>query len=426
MMPEPNGMTAIPTLCLDCARLAPCADPGHRFVAHPELLSLAIAHIDCDAFYASVEKRDRPELAALPVIVGSGQRGVVTTACYIARLSGVASAMPMARARRLCPDAVVIAPNFNKYRTVSRQLRAMLGELTPLVQVLSIDEAVLDLRGTEALHRAPPAVVLARLARRVTHELGIPISIGLAGNRMLAKLAAERGKPRGFCVLGTDALSWLAPQPVTLLPGVGAAQARNLAARGIARLGQLQSLTDKAAQTLLGPEGPNLAALARGQDARPVRCESVARSVRTETTFATDLTGFEPISRVLWQLCEMLAVRLRGAGVAAAGLTLKLKTATFTVRTRTRELSGPTVVPDTLFEAACDLLRPELDGTAFRLVGVGATRLVPLALADLGDLVDREAPKRAARQAAVDQLRGKFGDGVVRRGRGMGWNGGVL
>ena len=201
----------MPSLCRSCDAISDgatrlCARCGSRLsVDHAELLTLAIAHVDCDAFYASVEKRDRPELAAKPLIVGGGQRGVVTTACYIARLSGVRSAMPMFKAIKLCPEAVIIPPNMAKYATESRRIRALMRDLTPLVEPLSIDEAALDLSGTEALHRAPPAVMLARLARRVETEIGVTISIGLGPNRLLAKLAAERDKPRGFSVIGAEA-----------------------------------------------------------------------------------------------------------------------------------------------------------------------------------------------------------------------------
>src|SRR3954447_9835064 len=218
-------------LCRDCLavteadRCTVCEST--RVVRHSELFNLTIAHIDCDAFYASVEKRDRPDLAARPVIVGGGVRGVVTAACYVARLYGVKSAMPMFKALQACPDAVVTKPDFAKYTAVSRQIRALMQALTPLVQPLSIDEAVLDLAGTEALHGAPPAAVLARFAQTVEQQLGLTVSIGLSANRLLAKIAAGRGKPRGFIVIDVEeAAALLAPEPVRLLPGVGAALAR--------------------------------------------------------------------------------------------------------------------------------------------------------------------------------------------------------
>ncbi len=386
---------------------------------HPELFTLAVAHIDCDAFYASVEKRDRPELASLPVIVGGGVRGVVTAACYVARLSGVRSAMPMFKARRLCPDAVVIRPDFAKYAAVARQVRALMGRLTPLLQPLSIDEAALDLSGTEALHGASPAAMLARLARDIEREVGITVSIGLARNRLLAKIAAGRDKPRGFAVLGAEAAQVLAPEPVRLLPGVGPAQERRLASLGITRLGQLAALDPRAATRLLGEDGPALAARARGEDARPIDPARETRSVSAETTFDDDLVAMAALERPLWLLCERLAGRLRENELAAAGVVLKLKTAGFALRTRAARLRGPTVLPDVLFAAARSLLAREADGTAFRLIGIGAQPLAALAEADRPDLADPEVARRVARQAAIDALRGRFGEAAVRRGRGL-------
>jgi DNA polymerase IV len=268
----------MPALCRDCLAVVddrgsaircPSCD-GARIARHAELFNLTIAHIDCDAFYASVEKRDRPELAARPVIVGGGVRGVVTAACYVARIYGVRSAMPMFKALKACPEAVVIRPDFAKYVAVGRQIRAMMTTLTPLLQPLSIDEAVLDLAGTQALHGAPPAVVLARFAHDVEAAVGVTVSIGLAANRLLAKIAAGRDKPRGFAVIGADAAMLLAPEPVRLLPGVGPALARRLAAHGITLLGHLQGLSDREARRRLGEDGPSLVRRARGEDDRRV------------------------------------------------------------------------------------------------------------------------------------------------------------
>jgi DNA polymerase-4 len=388
-------------------------------VGHPELFSLTVAHVDCDAFYASVEKRDRPELATRPVIVGGGVRGVVTAACYVARTYGVRSAMPMFKALKACPEAVVIRPDFAKYVAVGRQIRAMLGRLTPLVQPLSIDEAVLDLAGTEALHGAPPALTLARFAREVEQRVGVTVSIGLAANRLLAKIAAERDKPRGFAVLGADAASVLAPEPVGLLPGVGPALARRLAAEGITLLGHLQPLTDAEARRRLGEDGPALAARARGEDVRRVDPKREARSISAETTFDTDLTRLGDLERHLWRLAEKLARRLKEQELAAGGVVLKLKTSHFAVRTRAARLPGATVLPDRLFEAASALLAREANGTAFRLIGIGASTLVPLADADRGDLADTETPRRAAAQAAIDALRQRYGETAISRGRGL-------
>ncbi len=424
---DPEG-GAPPALCRDCGsvfsfhssivRCARCG--GGRIVGHPELLSLTIAHVDCDAFYASVEKRDRPELATRPVIVGGGTRGVVSTACYVARLSGVRSAMPMFKALKACPDAVVIRPDFSKYVAASRQIRTLMERLTPMVQPLSIDEAVLDLAGTQALHGAPPAAVLARFALEVERCVGVTVSIGLAPNRLLAKIAVERNKPRGFAVIGAvEAAALLAPESVRLLPGVGPALARKLEGQGITRLGQLQALSEREALRRLGEDGPALARRARGEDVRAVDPTRETKSISAETTFDRDLTRIEDLERHLWRLAEKLGRRLREAEFAAAGVVLKLKTADFALRTRTQRLATPTVLPDRLFAAARTLLAREATGAAFRLIGIGASALVPRAEADRGDLADPDTPRLAAAQTAIDTLRARFGEGVVTRGRGL-------
>ncbi|MBV9735519.1 MAG: DNA polymerase IV [Acidisphaera sp.] len=410
-------------LCRDCATLteqAACPECGSpRVVSHPELLTLTVAHVDCDAFFASVEKCRRPELAARPVLVGGGKRGVVAAACYVARLHGVYSAMPMFKALQACPDAVVLPPDFRRYAAVARQIRALMQRLTPLVQPLSIDEAVLELAGTEALHGACPAVVLARFARQVEQEVGVTVSIGLARNRLLAKIAAGRDKPRGFAVIGAEAAALLAPEPVRLLPGVGPALARRLAGRGILRLGQLQALDDSAARRRLGEDGPALARRARGEDDRPVTPDHPTKSISAETTFNTDLTATRDLERQLWRLCEKLGRRLREQALAAGGVVLKLKTARFATRTRAARLAAPTLLPELLFAAARGLLAREADGTAYRLIGIGASPLLAAALADHGDLADPQTPRRAAAQSAVDALRRRYGDAVIARGRGL-------
>ena len=410
--------------CRDCFAVAEgpsaaCAQCGGlRTVSHPELFDLTIGHIDCDAFYASVEKRDRPDLAAKPVIVGGGVRGVVTAACYIARISGVRSAMPMFKALKACPHAVVIRPDFAKYTAVSRQIRDLMASLTPLVQPLSIDEAALDLAGTQALHGAPPAIVLARFAARVEREVGVTVSVGLAPNRLLAKIAAGRDKPRGFKVIGTaEAASWLAGEPVRLLPGIGPALARRLATHGITLLGHLQAMDDRSAIRKLGEDGPALVRRARGEDARLVDPTRETKSISAETTFDTDLTSVEDLERPLWRLSEKLARRLKAQELAAGGVVLKLKTAGFATRTRSGRLPTPTALPDRLFALARVLLAAEATGTAFRLIGIGASPLVPLAGADQGDLADPHTPRLAAAQAAIDALRQRFGEGAVTRGR---------
>ena len=333
------------TLCRDCGHRPPpdagtCPACGSaRLLSHAELHDLAIAHLDCDAFYAAIEKRDRPELRDVPVIVGGRHRGVVAACCYIARTYGVRSAMPMFRALKACPDAAVVRPDMKKYAAVGREVRAMMLDLTPLVEPLSIDEAFMDLSGTVSLHRASPAETLARLARRVEGELSITVSIGLSYNKFLAKIASDLDKPRGFAVLGrTEAQTFLAGKPVGLLWGVGEAMRRRLARDGITRIGELARLDEGALMARYGKIGRRLHLCARGEDDRPVDPDREARSMSSEITLDEDVSDAGALRPILWQLAETLARRMKKAGIAGGGVTLKLKTADFRILTRARRL----------------------------------------------------------------------------------------
>ena len=419
-------------LCRDCASLAsPAAPPERcphcgspRLAAHPELGDLAIAHIDCDAFYATVEKRDRPELAESPVIVGGGARGVVLACCYVARLYGVRSAMPMFKALAACPDAVVIRPDMAKYREVGRAVRAEMLRLTPLVEPLSIDEAFLDLSGTENLHGTAPAQLLAALARRVEAAHGITVSIGLSYNKFLAKLASDLDKPRGFAVLGrVEATGFLADKPVGWLWGVGGAMQRRLAADGITRIGQIRTLDERELVARYGRFGRRLFHLARGEDGRRVEPDGRARSISAETTFAHDEADAEALARALWPLCERVASRLKEAGLAAGTVTLKLKTADFRLRTRSRRLADPSRLAETMFQTARRLLEGEADGaTRFRLIGIGADALVKGGAADMPTLFDDVGARPRRLAQAIEDLRERHGEGVLRRGRTLSEN----
>jgi DNA polymerase-4 len=412
----------MPGLCRDCLadagdghRCPACGSP--RLAQHRELNSLAIAHVDCDAFYAAIEKRDDPSLADRPVIVGGGRRGVVATACYVARTFGVKSAMPMFKARKLCPSAVVIPPDMEKYARVGREVRALMIELTPLVEPLSIDEAFLDLSGTERLHRASPAQSLARFARRVETEIGITVSIGLSANKFLAKIASELDKPRGFAVLGgAEAASFLAAKPVTLIFGVGRATQARLARDGYQTLGDLQQANEAELLRRYGSEGPRLWRLARGIDARRVRADREAKSVSAETTFEEDIAAFRPLEKILWRLCERVSARLKADQACGSTITLKLKGADFRIRTRARRLAAPTALAARIFATGRDLLRREADGARFRLIGIAVSDLTGAAWADPADLVDRSRARAAAAERAVDRVRGKFGRDAIVKG----------
>ncbi len=381
-------------LCRDCGSVtAPPAGErcricgSARLVRHDELGALAIAHIDCDAFYASVEKRDAPQLAEQPVIVGGRQRGVVLACCYVARLYGVRSAMPMFKALEACPDAVVIRPDMAKYRAVGRQVRALMQETTPLVEALSIDEAFLDLTAIEARNGGMPARTLALLARRIEDEIGVTVSIGLSYNKFLAKVASDLDKPRGYAVIGrAEAMAFLAPRPVGLLWGVGPALQRRLARDGITRIGQLQEMKAVELAARYGAIGRRLARFARGEDDRRVEPDAPTKSISAETTFARDLSRLDEIGRELEPLCQQVEAALRRKELAASGVSLKLKSADFALRTRARRLADPTQRAEHLFRTAVALLEREIDGTRFRLVGIGAESLVPARLADPPDL----------------------------------------
>ncbi len=421
----------MPTFCRDCAqplaihpvgapwphRCPVCGSP--RLIRHDELDRLAIAHIDCDAFYAAVEKRDDPSLVDRPVIVGGGRRGVVAACCYVARISGVRSAMPMFKELKLCPNAVVIPPNMAKYQAVGRQVRALMQALTPLVEPLSVDEAFLDLSGTQALHGGPPVQSLLRLARRIEAEVGVTASVGLSYNKFLAKIASDLDKPRGFAVIGrADALAFLAPRPVGLLWGVGQVLRERLAADGIATIGELGAYDEMTLMRRYGTIGSRLARFARGEDDRPVTPEGAAKSISAETTFDSDLGAVTDLAPILWRLCEKVAARLKAAELAAGGVTLKMKTADFRQFTRSGALADPTRLAEVLYRAALPLLEREADGRRFRLIGVGAARLAPGDAADPPDLVDGQRDRWARLEQAMDKVRDRFGAPAVSKGRG--------
>jgi DNA polymerase-4 len=410
-----------PGFCRDCladvperaARCPHCGSP--RLVRHAELDTLTVAHVDCDAFYAAIEKRDNPALADHPVIVGGGKRGVVAACCYIARTFGVRSAMPMFEARRLCPSAIVIPPDMAKYSKAGRQVRDAMLALTPLVEPLSIDEAFLDLSGTARLHRRTPAKTLARFAAHIESTIGITVSIGLSCNKFLAKIASDLDKPRGFAVLGaSEAAAFLAPKPVSFIFGVGKATQARLAREGLRTIADLQRADEVTLMRRFGSEGLRLARLARGIDARVVTAERETKSVSAETTFERDIGTLRVLERRLWALAERVSARLKAKELAGCTVMLKLKTADFRLRTRARSLGDPTQLADKLFAAGRDLLAAEADGTKFRLIGLGVSALTSPDRADPVDLVDHRV---ADAERAVDRVRKRFGAAALVKGR---------
>ncbi len=418
-----------PGLCRECltefaeAEAGPCPRCGSpRVVRHPELGSLALAHIDCDAFYAAIEKRDNLSLADKPLIVGGGRRGVVSTACYIARRFGVRSAMPMIKALQLCPQAAVIRPNMAKYAAVSEAVQSIFLEATPLVEPVSLDEAYLDLTGTEALHRCSPAVTLARIAHRIEQEIAITVSIGLSYNKLLAKLASEMDKPRGFGVTGrAEAEAYLSARPVRIVPGVGRVFAQTLEADGFALIGDLQRAPAADLARRYGAHGARLAALARGVDERTVEPEREAKQISAETTFEQDLADGAALRAELWPLCEAVSRRLKRANLAGRTVVLKLRTASFKILTRRRQVPAPTQLADEIFNVLEPLLKRETSGRSirYRLIGAGVTDLAVATEQVAGDLFGEPRAKRAAIEKAMDTVRDRFGDEAIGLGRGL-------
>ena len=416
----------MPALCRDCLtrfsggpRCPACRSP--RLVAHAELEALSIAHMDCDAFYASIEKRDNPALRDQPVIVGGGTRGVVSTCCYIARISGVRSAMPMFQALKLCPQAVVVKPRMSVYVDVSRQIRALMEQLTPAIEPLSLDEAFLDLTGTGRLHGAPPAALLARLVKQMEDGLGITGSIGLSHNKFLAKIASDIDKPRGFSVIGrADTEEFLRPKPVRIIWGVGEAGQTALAAAGIRTIADLLRWDRRDLQARFGSMGDRLYHLARGEDTRRVIRDERMKSVSAETTFDEDTSDPDILDGHLWRLAERVSDRAKAKDLAGRTITLKLKRADFRIVTRRHSLPDPTQTADRLYREARALYDAARDPGPFRLIGVGLSDLTPAQDADrISDLLDPQAASRRAAERATDAIRDRFGKDAIIKGRAL-------
>ena len=419
------GVESWPAFCRDCLADAwadqPCPACGStRILAHPELNTLAIAHLDCDAFYAAIEKRDDSSLNDRPLIVGGETRGVVSTACYIARTYGVRSAMPMFQAKKLCPQAVIVKPRHAHYSEVARQIRERMQALTPLVEPLSLDEAYLDLSGTDLVHGMSPARTMAKLAAGIARDIGITVSVGLSGNKFLAKLASELDKPRGFAVIGMkEAVSFLRDKKVGIVRGAGKVLEAQLNCDGFVTIGDLQDADPRDLANRYGATGLWLSRIAKAQDSRPVDPGGEMKSISSETTFDRDLSNYAELEATLWRQAERVSARAKAKGLAGRTVVLKLKTANFKLRTRSASLEAPTQLADRIFRTAEAALKREADGTKFRLLGVGITNLTDTTGADPRSLIDVAGDKRAAAERAMDRIRGKFGGAAVSTGRGL-------
>ncbi|WP_203293370.1 DNA polymerase IV [Maricaulis parjimensis] len=420
-----TGQPSDPGYCRACLEPLAGGEPAcpacgsHKLLRHAEINTLSIAHIDCDAFFAAIEKRDNPALEDKPVIIGGGQRGVVSTCCYIARLYGVHSAMPMFQALKACPDAVVIKREHGKYTREGYRIREMMSDITPLVEPLSIDEAFLDLTGTSRLHHAPPALTLLRLQRAIREEVGITVSVGLSFNKFLAKTASDLDKPHGFAVIGeAEAQDFLAKRPVRAIYGVGPAFAAKLERDGIRTLADIRRQGDKAMAQRYGDMGYHLSRLSRGEDTRKVSPVRERKSVSSETTFNADHDDGDVLKKQLWRLCVKVSDQMKAKGISGSVVTLKLKTSDFKSRTRRRTLNEPSQLADTLFRVGRELLAKEVDGTRYRLIGIGFSDLRD-AVGDAGDLLDPNAIRRATAERAMDKAREKFGGDAVVKGIGF-------
>jgi DNA polymerase IV len=413
----------MPGFCRDCfaptkadeLRCTACGSP--RLVHHDELHQLHIAHIDCDAFYAAIEKRDRPEIRDQPVIVGGEHRGVVSTCCYIARIHGVRSAMPIFKAKKLCPQAVIIKPDMAKYAQVGKEVRAKMEAVTPLVQPISIDEAFLDLKGTEKLHGQSPALTLAKLIAEIERDIGITASVGLAANKFLAKVASDLQKPKGFSIIGArEAKAFLAEKPVGLIWGVGKAFQDTLSRQGITRISQLQVMDKTDLMRKFGVMGARLYHLSRGEDYRQVNVDDETKSVSAETTFNNDISEREELEPILWDLAQKVSRRAKSQGLAGTTVNLKLKTSGFKTRTRAVSLGEATSFAHRIFEAAKPLLVREAKGEKFRLIGVGLSNLCEADPEHEAHSLDQRAQALTKAEIAIDSIRAKFGRDAVEKG----------
>ena len=416
----------MPAFCRDCLtvcksklRCEHCASP--RVLKHPELFELSIAHMDCDAFYASIEKRDNPDIADKPVIVGGGKRGVVSTACYIARINGVHSAMPMFKALKLCPNAVVVPPRMDMYVKVSKQIKRFMSELSPMIEPLSLDEAFIDLTGTEKLHGAPPAIMLARLVKRMEDEIGISGSIGLSHNKFLAKLASDLDKPRGFSIISQrETLDLLAPLPIKKIWGAGPVLQRKLQSDGIQTFADLRRRDLKVLVKRYGTMGNRLWHLARGLDHRSITTREPVKTISKEITFFEDTSDTDLLDGHLWRLAEKVSDRCKARNYAGKTVNLKVKKADFKLLTRSITLNEPTQMTDRIYTNVRQMLNSIIDNAPFRLVGVGISHLTKPEDADqFMDLLEQDAAKRAKAERATDTIRKRFGKDSILKGRSL-------
>ena len=425
-MKKEKSNKRITSICREClstfdSKVLYCANcESLNLISHKEIEKLDIAHVDCDAFYASIEKRDNPKLKNSAVIIGGGKRGVVATACYLARIKGVRSAMPMYKALKLCPSAIIIKPNMSKYRDASRKIQNLMNQLTPLTEPISLDEAFLDLSGTKKLHKKIPAVLLAELSKKINQEVGISVSIGLSYNKFLAKICSDLDKPKGFSLLGRgDSKKFLSSQPVEILWGVGKILKRKLNDDGIKTISQIEELGIKEVINRYGSIGSHIYSLSQGKDLRRVVPQRQIKSISHETTFENDISDKEVLEKKLWSLCEKVSKRSKEKGLGGKTITLKLKTKEFKLISRSCTIDEPTQIGELIFQNSKTLLDREDDKVKYRLIGVGISNLKDSELCDLYDLINISKTKNAKIEYAIDDIRNKFGKDLIKKGRSI-------
>ena len=425
-MKKEKSNKRITSICREClstfdSKVLYCANcESLNLISHKEIEKLDIAHVDCDAFYASIEKRDNPKLKNSAVIIGGGKRGVVATACYLARIKGVRSAMPMYKALKLCPSAIIIKPNMSKYRDASRKIQNLMNQLTPLTEPISLDEAFLDLSGTKKLHKKIPAVLLAELSKKINQEVGISVSIGLSYNKFLAKICSDLDKPKGFSLLGRgDSKKFLSSQPVEILWGVGKILKRKLNDDGIKTISQIEELGIKEVINRYGSIGSHIYSLSQGKDLRRVVPQRQIKSISHETTFENDISDKEVLEKKLWSLCEKVSKRSKEKGLGGQTITLKLKTKEFKLISRSCTIDEPTQIGELIFQHSKTLLDREDNNIKYRLIGVGISNLKDSELCDLYDLINVSKTKNAKIEYAIDDIRNKFGEDLIKKGRSI-------
>ena len=413
-------------ICRDCAKHSlleskcqECNSP--RILKLDDLLSLKIAHIDCDAFYASIEKSQNPHLINKPVIVGGGQRGVVTTCCYIARIKGIKSAMPIFKAKKLCPEAIIIPPRMSLYKHISNLIFKKFYQLTPSVETIAFDEAYLDFSGTYQLFKKTPAELLVKLAIEIEKELNITVSIGLSENKFLSKLASSFSKPKGFTVIRSSEKSeFLKKLHIKNIPGIGPKFQKKLEKNSIVKIEDIVNQKPEVLLSKFGKYGLTIWNLAKGIDERKVEASSVRKSISKETTFETDVSDLKILKKTFWILAEEVSEILKNKNILAKSLTIKLKRHNFKIITNTQTFKEPTILAEDLYQVAISLLKKRLELIPFRLIGISTSKFSFEKQETFTNFYSNSKLRKIEKtEYAMDKIRQKFGKQIIKKGRAL-------